>query len=490
MLYAEPEDISKASSITQHGITWVFDREYPVGQFVNGDWWVVGPVEIVDITPRPGPAPEGESIADQIRLNQWGDTSLRDNNDWRHGSMVVMTPGSAQGYDSRNSNFRREGALEVPYSLEAHRSLISSISHSDELPNQVMHHALMWESEKQSPRVMKTAAVLTCLSEPPPEDAFRPTYVGSEKRIFRAGDLQWDRLHSLDPDPSAVSVPDWEEFERYFERPWIDHLNGSWLGQLLLPTENMPSYGRENARIVGAASLMLHLDVPREQKHDLLIRMVQLGIDLRGIAEVGGNWNEGGGHTSGRKWPILFAGLMLDDAYFFEMPETAIFHEDTQTYWGDGWAGQEALWQMVTHHGCREPYMHLDPDQWPEHDFDGSLGARSGASVSESYRLCCTNVAWPGQALAALLMEAKSIWDHDAFFGNVEDWMREEDIYADGRGDRSRPSQEGGLFDMPADQFVEQMWRQFRASVPEQPGGATFRMWHACESKWVSNPRP
>lgn len=34
-----------------YGITWTFDAVYPYGQFVNGDYWVVGPAIIVGINP-------------------------------------------------------------------------------------------------------------------------------------------------------------------------------------------------------------------------------------------------------------------------------------------------------------------------------------------------------------------------------------------------------------------------------------------------------
>jgi len=40
-----------ARSITRHDITWTFDKEYPVGEFVNGDPWVLGPLTIVSVTP-------------------------------------------------------------------------------------------------------------------------------------------------------------------------------------------------------------------------------------------------------------------------------------------------------------------------------------------------------------------------------------------------------------------------------------------------------
>ncbi|MBX3465197.1 MAG: hypothetical protein KF830_18675, partial [Planctomycetes bacterium] len=40
-----------AASVGQWGITWTFDQAYQVGQFCNGDWWVVGPVTVTSITP-------------------------------------------------------------------------------------------------------------------------------------------------------------------------------------------------------------------------------------------------------------------------------------------------------------------------------------------------------------------------------------------------------------------------------------------------------
>ena len=41
------------------------------------------------------------------------------------------------------------------------------------------------------------AAVLTCLAEQPPEDAFRPAYTGSEKNIYREKDVKWDLLPKI-----------------------------------------------------------------------------------------------------------------------------------------------------------------------------------------------------------------------------------------------------------------------------------------------------
>lgn len=40
------------NTISQHSITSVFDKEYNYGQFTNGNYWVLGPVKIIDITLR------------------------------------------------------------------------------------------------------------------------------------------------------------------------------------------------------------------------------------------------------------------------------------------------------------------------------------------------------------------------------------------------------------------------------------------------------
>ena len=330
----------------------------------------------------------------------------------------------------------------------------------------------MWDAEKKSEVVLKTAAVLTCLQEAPPADAFRPPYAGTDKPIFLARNVQWQRLPALKP---AGETPSWQEFERYFQRPWIDHLM-SWEQQQLVPNENGPNYGREHARIVSIASLMVLLDVPKEKKEKLTIGLIQRGIDLYGLAMAGGYWNEGGGHSSGRKWPILFASLMLNNPKLNELPETAFFQEDTQTYYGKGWFGQTALYWMIQHHGRRDRYEEKHPSQWQQWD-----------KTTESYRVCCNAAAWVGTALAARYMKAIKAWNHDAHFDYVDRWMREDDPYKEARGSYPRPRAETTTFDP----FVTAMWRAHRSAAPEQEMAGNHRMWvwQGNKGVWISNPK-
>jgi hypothetical protein len=250
----------------------------------------------------------------------------------------------------------------------------------------------------------------------------------------------------------------------------------SWSQQELVPNENQPNYGREYSRLVSTASLMLCLDVPQKQKEKLTIELIQRGIDLYGLAMNGGYWNEGGGHSSGRKWPILFASIMLNKPKLAELPETAFFQEDTQTYYGKGWFGQTVLWQIIMHHGKRDTYEEKPPEQWEKWD-----------KTSESYRVCCTAISWVGTALAARYMNAIKLWGHDAYFDYVDRWMREDDPHKVSRGKHPRPSGETKTFDP----FVTEMWKAHRENAPEQETSGIYRkwVWQGNQGVWIPNEK-
>src|SRR5262245_49653629 len=47
------EQLALKTSVSQYGITWTFAQPARVGQFINGDWYVVGPAVVEAIDPRP-----------------------------------------------------------------------------------------------------------------------------------------------------------------------------------------------------------------------------------------------------------------------------------------------------------------------------------------------------------------------------------------------------------------------------------------------------
>jgi Divergent InlB B-repeat domain len=426
--------------IRQFGITWTFDKDYPVGQFANGDFWVVGPVTIVGIDPP--------SVEKDGRI--------------ANGSMVNPSPrlGQTQGYDSAmyggyvkpgnydpSLNVARPNGHDLsadnPLTVPAGCSLVSTIS------------TLQTSGRTQ----LQTAAVLTVLGEPAPEGSFRPPYAGTDKTVrFNKSRLNYSLLGNL---TSVPGVPALSTVERYFERPWLDHVPG-WLGGYHHPADNMPDYGRDIATEVGVGALMLNLNFSNQQKETLLVRYVQLGVDLYGIVRDGGekNWINNGGHASGRKWPILFAGLVLNDpnmknigrpdipGYGTSEADYVHFGEDDQTFYVaqvDVDATHSPQWNPDSRDALRIPYEAEDiglPEWAIVHTTDPY---RSNKFWETAYREV-NGSCWAGFILAAHIVGAEKLWNHDVLFDYMDRYMQIETRYRQ------------------TSKFVENMWDVYRSA--------------------------
>ncbi len=418
---AEDETAATASreTVSQYGITWTFAEPAAVGQFVTGDHFVVGPVTVASVSPAPSTG--------------------------RSGSVVDPPAGKRQGYDDRISGFDASLRASFPLELKPGESLVSTHSLNeigdrtpDTVPGQYARGPL------------RTAVVLTCVDEAPPADAFRPPFCGTEKPLHRASDLRRDLLPNLEP---VDEIPDVARYERFLERIWLDHLY-EWSGRMLHPLENMPDYGRELTNIVSNVGLMLVLEDSDGERETLLLRFVQLGIDLYGITQSDNDlWRANGGHHSGRKLPIIFAGVLLDDEGMKNVQ--ASFAEDQQTYYGEGWHGQKVLWTISTAESRK--HEHLPPEKWAGPPFKGA----NDGWKSEGYR-ALNGPTWIGEALVARLMGAKGYWDHDAFFDYVDRWVAEA---PDGRVDRELGIRES--YRPFNSDFVRSMWQTYRSRADE-----------------------
>jgi hypothetical protein len=340
----------------------------------------------------------------------------------RNGSMINPYVSLSQGYDGRitwnegydpNKNVALGISAQNPLLVDVGSSLVSSISRpeSDDRP------------------CLETAAVLTVLATVPPKNSFRPGFAAESKEIkYTKDSIRFDRLPRK---PAVNDMPKVKELLPLVERVWIDHAGSAVQAQFMHPIQNMRNYGRDIAGVVSNVSLYLCLDHPDEHIEQLLINFLQVGIDLYSVAirERGNTrWVGGGGQNSGRKWPILFAGLMLDDASMLNLSGIA-FQEDQQTYYGQGWSGATVLWSP--NHIIRpdEDYEHKHPREWTV-DGRGEPGDPNAGSNSdcraEAYRVCCTGITWPGMALSAHLMNAVDTWNHPPFFDYCKRWMEED----------------------------------------------------------------
>lgn len=412
---------SLLSTVSKDGITWTFSQPVPVGQFVTGDYYVVGPVTVTSISPRPQTSTP--------HMN--GSVKNLPKADGKSGFDQRLDDGVDQSW-SFNSAHR----VYTPISLVPGDSLVSSIS----LEKVHSLHELFGGTGEMNFSPVRSVSILTVLKSDVTPAAFRPSYCDRNQAIFYVNNVRRNLLPSLTPPNQtiAAAMPSMlSQFEGAFRRPWID------LSQFLfdVPGEYMPSYSQHIAFADAYAALLLTLNYPESQKVNLTNYFVQYGIDLFGCVKAGVRYSAYGGHGSGRKLPIVTAGLLLNDSSMQNVstlyPDR--FGEDMQTVYVNripgrytqAWQGASVIYgghlgvradgtivDSKAFGGAAGPYEQQQPKDWP---------VWSGKQLGESYRRCCTSTAFVGQALAARLLRADRVWNYPAFFDYVDRWMTEDD---------------------------------------------------------------
>jgi len=383
--------VNAATQISNNGITWTFDRDYTTGQFANGDYYVIDPgsgVNIVGIT-----QPNGGST---------------------DGSMINPSSQSSQGYNQNAPSYN--ATLNVARSVSASSPL--RISKGDSLISTI---GRTYDSKQT---FVGSAAILTVLSTQPPAGSFRPAYFGTDKSIkYNKSGMDLSKLRRL---PNISGMPSLSSTEDSIARPWIDTLAG-WIGRQIHPANNMPDYGREMATVIGMAGLMLNSDFSNAEKEKLAIYMCQLGIDFYSIAVNGqSGWPADGGHASGRKFPIVIAGSILNNSSMLNVGDLTAFGEDQQTFYvsqAEVDITNSSAWNPDTRGGTPTPYSTSDigtPEWGIRHAY---IPAYDNKAWSAMYRTCCTAVAWGGEVLAIEAMGLRAAWNHDALFDYMERYM-------------------------------------------------------------------
>lgn len=448
--------LAAAPVIESNGVTWTLARDHSNGVYGNGDPWVVGPVTVVGIAntlnsphyaPRPG----------------------------QNGSMLNPGTDDRQGYDSTLPNYRpelnaalpggRPVAPDNPIRLDVGTTLVSAVSWLYASPDDTEPGTPAFNGGTRTPRpALRSAGLLTVVAAPPPPNSFRPPYVGADKTArFRRDMIDYAKLPVL--APPAVGAPRLGPLADNLSRTWLDHVN-NYLGGFTHPSEHMPNYGRDMARILGDATLALFTDgsAPgvNPDKDRLLVGLVQFGVDLAGIADHDGHWGANGGHCVGRKWPILLAGVLLDDAHLKNVGRWSTrFQEDEQTFYVSEETvalTRSSAWNPDKR-APRVPYTKVDigmPEWGVTH---AEKPAADNAAWQTPYRDVNGSVI-PAFALAARLMGLKAAWNHEAFFDYCDRYMTWKD---------SNPP----VANRPGP-FLQGMWDKYRPGLdlPSAPASA------------------
>lgn len=205
------------------------------------------------------------------------------------------------------------------------------------------------------------------------------------------------------------------------------------------------------------------LGIPQQQS--LAQQFIQIGIDHAYISMLGD------GSSAQCMWQILFAGTLLDEPYIYNMfkegRNKSTFKTTERLYVGNGWSGAKVLFRNG---GPSHNYEEVHPSKW----LDPNIFANSGGGCKEeAYRHCCNSENFPALALAALLMNAKEVWNYDPFFDYVERWMN-EDLTEPNKVIEQHCGKSYGSGRSAGMPFHDFMWKNYRNTVtpilrPDEP---------------------
>ena len=428
-----------ALEITHRNVTWTIAGDPVHGTYANGDPWVVGPVTITGISPE------------STEASGW----------WQHGTQVNAEAGTGpQGFDSSMS----EGGQGPWYSIKLNVDPGHTGS-SLEVNEGTVIKAISRDSR---PSVRGTGSrpqllgmeYLTVVTVAPPAGAFRPPPVGTDKTsAWTTENLDFSILRSL---PVLPGAPDKGVVEDWFLRPWPSFILDN-QGRWVHPLANMPNYGRDFGRRLGHGGLLLHSEIG--DKQTLYVRMVQIGIDT--YATVRGNqfFTGFGAINSGRKWPVLLAGLALGDENIQHVASGGVttpgsapnasrlnFSFDRQTWYV---LPRDVGREMFTGDGRpRQTYEeeHVGLPEWGEQHWKQEI--RDGSNWNAYYR----NIAFAGDfggILAGVLTK-----------GGTEAWGWPATIEYFDRYVKDRPAGAVGAAPNNLSEWEGAMYSEYRNLVP------------------------
>jgi hypothetical protein len=360
MKITSPASISiERNRLTIDEITWVFNKEYTIGQFASGDWWVLGPVTIDSINPPF----DGE------------------NNGWEINPIVDGDQGFQSGCEG--DGFNPSLVPPLPYTADPTNgvlSIVKTTATGNEVP------------------CIKDAVVLTVVKDIPPGNGstvFRPPYVGNKKPFYNVDDIKKELLPRYEP---IQNMPTLNYIASRFSKLQMDHKKGA-LGRALRPLNNMDNYQADNTVDQNEAALRFMIEEPYQNKKQALINYLQFGIDKIYTVFLGQTWPDGGGHQPGHLIVLSFAATLLDIQEAKNILDTATFFHGTRWYYSNpngitlfGQDGTEqAYWNYLMGLGGnrsnRDPYGYID-----------------GGDASHLQYLAITAQPHKGEILSAILM--------------------------------------------------------------------------------------
>lgn len=397
------------NAISQDGITWHFDQAYTYGTYVNGDYWVLGPVTITRITPDYGVF-NGYTDTNGI----WQEYSpARHMHGWEINPHKVVVDGETQGYDSMLPSFSADKIPSFPVAISEHNTSVVKVIGLD--------------CTGTCRPSLKVAAVLTVVTSLPSPTQFRPSYIGnpSEKLVRDRSQVDLNRI----PSVINTDVPSQAAFDAALARQKrlkFEHIaKGS--GHRSRPLLSMEDYLPYATGEFTNAILYAMTTYDRDMREEMAIHLIQHGIDWIGLFNHGYYFPRGSGEQTGGVLVPVFAATLFTDNSLKQMILTAmdqpgsealpyedhsiqIGRQDRPLFGNDN--GASAYWNNLETGGgsktIADPHGYIDGGPIP-----GSV-----------YQGCCTSGWWKGMVLAFNLFPAmKEVWYHTPLEAYVQRWV-------------------------------------------------------------------
>lgn len=403
-LFFSSKNIQAATSISQNNITWNFNEDYTTGQFVNGDYYVVAPAGLTINTILPASV-----------------SATRDIN----GCMINPShPGGANGFDEAISWDPPQYApynesLNVALNISAGSPLVVS-------PGSSLVCVKSQDAAEALP-AFTDMAILTVLNSLPPENSFRPGYMGTDKIIpHTVADVNWGALETLNPLSGA---PSFNTLEDITDAVWYEGMI-HWVGRYFRATNNVPisnyGYGSDMATYSNQALLLLNCDYSNATKEKLLYQMLQYSIDIANCNDNGIAWWANGGHGHGRKSVLAFGAIVFDDDEMktkFNYENYPQFAEDLHIWpMTESWYSTTVIGHGAETNGVLQYTSIGQPVGTPEWSFD-PVGTPLYANASQRavYRDDWgSNI---GGLLAIEIMNGKNLWNRQLTFDYAKRFM-------------------------------------------------------------------
>jgi hypothetical protein len=170
---AELIQLQELKTLAQYGIPWPFEKTVRLSQFVNGDFYVVGPGTVTSIDRRP--LIRSEAVESElVEAEKKGIASAKF---IRNGPMLNPPAHQEVAYDTGIRNYSEPELVVVPpIRLRPSDCLVSIISLKVGEKGQFPYHSKGRMREQHDNSPVKTSAILTCVAEPQLADAFRPSH--------------------------------------------------------------------------------------------------------------------------------------------------------------------------------------------------------------------------------------------------------------------------------------------------------------------------